>query len=294
MSLPFIISPPTRLGFNADLQQLKEDTLEHENTYDLSKEDKHDLSLFGGVKHCARTALLFSVLPCVLAKCVFAVAWTNLAIVAATLFTLTALTTPFPFCCPDWKNWGNDSNDLFAITFLLNAFALFSAIIIQGIYTCMAPSPLSIASLLLMIATPVLDYYADKSTVTALDEVKRKAQNCSEEMVESLDEDESSQKTEEGLKAAETERRATRIMFGAGSQKSQGIKDTIQNIWEDAQAMGRDALYAPRLKTRFVLTIAWGAVYMLTPTALPLQQTFMSVFFIRNIVLFLFSHNLGL
>ena len=161
----------------------------------------------------------------------------------------------------------------------------------------MAPSPLSIASLLLMIATPVLDHYADESTVAALGEVRQKVKNyngCSEEVVEPFDEDEDSPKTEEGLKAVETEGRAARIMFGAGSQKSQGIKDTIQNIWEDAQALGRDALYAPRLKTRFVLTIAWGAVYMLTPTALPLQQTFMSVFFIRNIVLFLFSHNLGL
>ena len=64
---------------------------------------------------------------------------------------------------------------------------------------------------------------------------------------------------------------------------------------EDARADLLGSVLKARPLLRLCLTTAWGCLYALAPAAAtPLQQAFTSVLLIRNIAMFLTSHQLGL
>ena len=246
--LSLFVPCPTRFGFNSYFQDLQKQHISEEFT-------TRKPSLFlDGLLDSLTVAALTSILPCVIAKCVFSIAWTHLsiawtplAIVAGTLFALTFLTTPIPSCF---------SPTLYKITNFMNTLTFLAIITAHVFYTYMTPSPLSIASLALMIATPFADSYADILSAKSYEQL---LQSNHQEA-----------------------RRFTCIIWG--TQKDHPAKNMSADARRDL--VGSVSRAKPILK--LCLTTAWGCLYALAPAAAtPLQQAFTSVLLIRNIAMFL-------
>ena len=242
--LSLFVPCPSRLGFNSYFQDLQKQHISEEFT-------THKPTLFSdGLPDSLVFATLLSILPCVIAKCVFSIAWTHLsiawtplAIVAGTLFALAFLTTPIPSCF---------SPTLYKITNFMNMLTFLAIIAAHVFYTYMTPSPLSIASLALMIATPFADSYADALSAKSYDQL---------------------------LQSNRQEARCFTCMMW-GTQKDDPTKNTSADTCKNLLVRVLKAKYLLRL----CLTTAWGCLYALAPAAAtPLQQAFTSVLLIRHI-----------
>ena len=242
--LSLFVPCPSRSGFNSYLQDLQKQHLSEEFTH--CKPTLFSAGIAASLVH----ATLLSIFPCIIAKCVFSIvwthlsiAWTPLAIVAGTLFALAFLTTPIPSCF---------SPTLYKITNFMNMLTFVAIIAAHVFYTYMTPSPLSIASLALMIATPFADSSADilsaKSHEQLLQENSQEARcfNC--------------------------------MMWGTQQD------DPTKNISADTCKNLLVRVLKAKYLLRLCLTTAWGCLYALAPAAAtPLQQAFTSVLLIRNI-----------
>ena len=247
--LSLFVPCPTRFGFSPYFQKLKQKHIDTE-----FKNLKPTL-FSDGLSDSFAEATLFSIFPCVIAKCVFSIAWSHLALIAGTFFILTFLTTPISSCY---------SPILYCITNLTNALTFLAIIIAHGFYTSMDPSLLSMVSLVLMIATPFADTYADILSAEA-----------HQAFIKS--------------KSPQEERLLRCILWEAPEED-----DPTKNMSTQECSRIRESVFGARYMLRSCLTIAWGCLYALAPVATnPLQKAFTSALLMRNIFMFLLSEHTG-
>ncbi len=244
--LSLFVPCPSRLGFNPYFQEIKQKHIDTEFT------DLKPKILSRTIPSSISTALTLSVLPCIATRFLVCIPRAHLAIIAGTLFTLTLLTTPISSCY---------SPTLYKITNFTNGLACLAIIITHIFYTYMAPSPLNIASLLLMVAAPIVDSYADIA--------------CSQRHKQ--------------LHTLEQQRLFRCILWQTQKEDPARFMPVI------ARRRVTDCILMLRFRLRLCLTTAWCCLYAFAPIATnPLQRAFAAVLLIRNIAMLLASKTLGL
>lgn len=282
LCVPF---PSGRLGFNQSLQEIK-------NGHMRQKVFDKTTPFWGsGFKNSFGEGLSYSLLSCAVAKGLFTffwthlnIAWTNLAIVAGTLFILTFLTTPISSCY---------SPILHKISNLTNTLAFLAVITIHSFHAYQAPSPLNIASLLLMIAIPLLDSCADRFSAKKMQERPQQEKEFlyyslwgpDEPSKQTTDEpskqttDEASKKTEDSTEAPESLWDECKLEFYRSWKEFSEEEKKLFKVQRILFSVSK-----AKIITRIITTVAWSTLYALAPTpATPLQQAFLSVLCIRNI-----------
>lgn len=245
--LSLFVPFPSRLGFNPYFQEIKKKHIDTEFT------DLKPKILSKTIPSSISTALTLSVLPCIATRFLVCIPRAHLAIIAGTLFSLTLLTTPISSCY---------SPTLYKITNFTNGLTCLAIIITHIFYTYMAPSPLNIASLLLMVATPIVDSYADIA--------------CAQRHKQLL--------------IREEHQRLFRCILWK-TQK----EDPARLLPVTVRRLVTGCILMLRFRSRLCLTSAWCCLYAFAPIATnPLQRAFAAVLLIRNIAMLLASKTLGL